>query len=38
MENGVRSFTDLSRAMIDGVFAIGGEIVNAGSSSTNNKQ
>ncbi|MDD5568268.1 MAG: DUF748 domain-containing protein [Candidatus Omnitrophica bacterium] len=38
MENGVRGFTDLSRAMIDGVFAIGGEIVNAGSGSTNNKQ
>ncbi|MFH0855503.1 MAG: DUF748 domain-containing protein [Candidatus Omnitrophota bacterium] len=32
MENGVRSFTDLTRAMIDGVFAIGGEIVNAGKS------
>lgn len=30
MENGVRSFTDLTRAMIDGVFAIGGEIVKGG--------
>jgi len=30
VENGVKSFTDLSRAMIDGIFAIGNEIGKMG--------
>jgi len=30
MEGGVRGITDLTRAMIDGVFAIGGAVVKAG--------
>ncbi|MDO8663063.1 MAG: DUF748 domain-containing protein [Candidatus Omnitrophota bacterium] len=34
MENGVKSFADLTRAMIDGVFAIGREIGHAGKGST----
>jgi len=34
MENGVRSFTDLTRAMIDGVFAIGSEVVKAGKNTS----
>ncbi len=38
MENGVRSFTDLTRAMIDGVFAIGREITHAGKGPVQNKQ
>ncbi len=34
MEGGVRGLTDLTRAMIDGVFAIGGEIVRAGKNTS----
>jgi len=33
LENGVKSFTDLTRAMIDGIFAIGGAIGQSTSSS-----
>ena len=38
VESGVRSFTDLGRAVVDGVFAIGGEIASAGKGSTEKKE